>query len=91
MYVEVVKHKTHIEITEGTLIPLSDTKSVRGVETHIFQMTVWLTVCAELSVVPPAVTSPCSFSQTMTSSLVTQVALLCSTCFLLAAALSKHN
>ena len=77
--------------------------------TQSFQMTVWLTVGGELSVVPSVVTGPCSLSlslylslspslsislflsQTMTSSLVTQVLLLCNACSLLAAALSKQN
>ena len=56
-------------------------------------MTVRLTVGGELSVVPSVVTGPGSrsLSQTMTSSLVTQVLPLCNACSLVAAALSKQD
>lgn len=49
-----------------------------------FQLIVWLTVFGKLSLVPSVVTGPgsVSFLKTMTSSLVTQVLLLCNACSL---------
>jgi len=58
-----------------------------------FQLIVRLTVSGELSLVLSVVTGPGSrsFLQTMTSSLVTQVPLLCNACSLVAVVLSKQN